>query len=155
LIVTLPGIIPTGLRIHNPIELVDLLPSILDLLDISIPHSVQGQSFLNILQGETHTEERTAYCETLWPPKPEDRRRGLRSAEWKYFTAPTGDSDFLFHLPTDPDELQDLQAERPDLIATFQEKLIMISSELGDKGGILPEMSEEVKARLRALGYIR
>jgi len=155
LIVSLPGTIPAGIRIPNLIELVDLLPSILDLLEIGIPHPVQGQSFLNILGGEAHIEERTAYCETLWPPKPEDRRRGLRSTEWKYFTAPTGDSEFLFHLPTDPDELQDLQAERPDLIGTFREKLIMISSELGDKGGVLPEMSEEVEARLRALGYIR
>ena len=155
LIFALPRVLPGGVRIENPIELVDLLPSILDLLSIPIPKAVQGRSFLSILRGESSEEGRLAYCETLWPPEPKDRRKGLRSPEWKYITGLAGEPGFLFHLSTDPHELQDLHTERPDLVETFEEELVRISDELGDKGGLLPEMSEEVKARLRALGYVR
>jgi len=55
-----------------------------------------------------------------------------------------------------PTELHDLHEQEPDITRRFAEEMTEISSRLGDTNGdSLPEMNEDVKARLRALGYVR
>ncbi len=155
LIVSLPGTVPPHTRIETPVELVDLFPSALEILDIAMPGNVQGRSLLTHINGDSAIEERSAYSETLWPSDPVDRVKGIRTPEWKYIASFTGGPGLLFHLPTDPNELRNLAEEKPDLAGIFDARLVEMSDRLGDAGGMLPEMDEDVKARLRALGYIR
>lgn len=155
LIVSLPGTVPAGSRIDTPVELIDLFPSVLEILDIEMPGSVQGRSLLTLFGGDSGDEREPAYSETLWPSDPVDRVKGIRTRDWKYIASLGGGSGLLFHLPTDPNERKNLIEEKPDVVRTFDARLVEMSGRLGDEGGMLPEMDEDVKARLRALGYIR
>lgn len=52
LIVSWPGHIIPG-EVTEPVSLVDLLPSILELLDMTVPPGVQGESLVPLLRGES------------------------------------------------------------------------------------------------------
>ena len=47
-----PGRIDPGLRIAQPVSMIDILPTVLDLLDIPQPEYLQGQSLAPLLLGE-------------------------------------------------------------------------------------------------------
>jgi choline-sulfatase len=46
-----PKLIPTARRIPAPVQLIDVMPTVLDLLGLPIPDVVEGQSLLALLQG--------------------------------------------------------------------------------------------------------
>jgi arylsulfatase A-like enzyme len=155
LIISLPAVLPTGLRIDQQVELVDILPTILDILGLPIPQQVQGISLKGLMDGKEAPGSRPAYCETLWPRDPGKRRKGIREGGWKYITGLSGDPQYLYNLADDPHELRDLSVERPDLVEAFNAQLESISGRMGGQEGPPPEMDETVKARLKALGYVR
>ncbi len=156
LIISLPGVLPAGSRVDKQVELIDLFPTILDILGVPRPQLLQGRNIVNMTDQEDPDGGRVAYSETLWPQKPQDRKKGLRTAGWKYVADPSGGHVALYHLTTDPHELHDLHEQEPDITRRFAEEMTEISSRLGDTNGdSLPEMNEDVKARLRALGYVR
>ena len=155
LIVLGPAGLPRGLRIERPVETVDIFPTVLDLLEIAPGGAVQGRSLLGLIQGEPGPESRAAFCETLWPPTPEARRKGIRAGGWKYVTDPAGSPGALYDLASDPHELRDVAAKRPGIAEALAVRLEALRTRLGDTSGELPEMSDEVKARLKALGYVR
>jgi len=54
LIVRLPGVTPEGKESRALIEMIDLFPTIMDILNVAdLPPTVQGRSFLPVLAGKT------------------------------------------------------------------------------------------------------
>ncbi len=155
LIFNLPGFITRGDTFDRMVELTDLFPTILDLLDIPVLQKVQGRSILSYVGEEDPDETRLAYCETLWPKEEKHRKKGLRSGEWKYVASVDGETRQFFNLVSDPNELHDLSVERKVLADIFEERLVEISRQIGDTGGLVPEMDSEVEEKLKALGYVR
>jgi arylsulfatase A-like enzyme len=75
LIVVWPGHIPQGQRISEPVSLLDVLPTVLELADLPAPQVMQGQSLAPLLMGTDG-----------WKPRPiifeqyqKDPRNGLVS----------------------------------------------------------------------------
>ncbi|MCH8139725.1 MAG: hypothetical protein IH926_12415, partial [Proteobacteria bacterium] len=60
LIIAGPGI-PTGLRIEEPISLVDLAPTLHELMDLGLLAGVQGRSFADLFTRSPEGEHRTPY----------------------------------------------------------------------------------------------
>lgn len=85
------------------VELVDILPTVLDLLDLSIPSGVKGHSFLPLLRG-TGTGRDYVYAE-------HPDMRMIRTPFAKYAYHSDGD-EVLFDLQTDPGEHENL-AHKP------------------------------------------
>ena len=52
LILVWPGRIPGGQRFQDPVSMLDVLPTILDLVDLPMPEVMQGQSLAPLLLGE-------------------------------------------------------------------------------------------------------
>ena len=52
LIFVWPGRIPGGQRLQDPVSMLDVLPTILDLVDLPMPEVMQGQSLAPLLLGE-------------------------------------------------------------------------------------------------------
>jgi arylsulfatase A-like enzyme len=155
LILNLPGFITRGDSYDRFVELTDLFPTILDLLDIPILQKVQGRSILSFIGKEDFEETRLAYCETLWPKEVKHRKKGIRTEEWKYVTSLDGKTRQFFNIISDPNELHNLANERKVLADIFEERLVEISRQIGDTGGLIPDMDAEVEEKLKALGYVR
>jgi len=65
LILSRPGSIPAGRCVEDVVGLVDVLPTILDLLDLPVPTDVEGMSLEAKLFGETPPLDRTLYAMDL------------------------------------------------------------------------------------------
>lgn len=148
LIVQGPGI-PAGRVIEPQVRLVDVGPTILDLVGLPPLREAQGRSLAPLLHGAS-APSREAYVETLapqrlgWSPL-----FGLRGDGVKYIRAPRPE---LYDLGADPDELE-------NRIDTDPERARALDARLEDRlAGPDPpradvDLDEEAVRRLEALGY--
>ncbi|MGH9327412.1 MAG: sulfatase-like hydrolase/transferase [Terriglobia bacterium] len=78
--------------IPEPVSMIDVTPSILDLLGLPIPSSMQGRSFLPLLQDEKAREEWSD--EVFIQISESETARALRTPEWTYVAlAPEANPD--------------------------------------------------------------
>jgi len=135
------------------VSVVDLAPTILDLLGIPPTSPMDGQSLLS----REGTDRPPAYVESLdpylehgWAPL-----FGLRDASWKYIRAPRPE---LYDLLSDPGETANLEAddalrsERERLSAAL-ERLIAAWPDPEEVARTAAPLDSETRARLQALGY--
>ncbi|MFW6190870.1 MAG: sulfatase [Candidatus Bipolaricaulota bacterium] len=83
LIVYKPGEFSGGHRYGELTSNVDLLPFILDYLDLDIPDDLDGRSFLPLLKGENYSERDFVFHEITWHDK-YNPIRAVRSNRFKY-----------------------------------------------------------------------
>lgn len=122
LVVRGPGL-PAGRRVSALVRTVDILPTLLELLDFPPPGPLAGESLLTLLDGAPG--ERRAYAEQLagyeLPRPPVLRTRPLddfvycvNDGTWKLLYRPTHPKGSeLFHVALDPHEEQNLFFQRP------------------------------------------
>jgi arylsulfatase A-like enzyme len=153
-----PGIIAAGRRVADPVSLVDLMPTVLDLLGLRVPLAIQGVNLAPRLRAGT-------------PPPEPDRKRivysegqmgfAVRGYAWK---AVWGSSDLqTFFLTADPRE------QRPLDDRSYRRAALAARGRFGDHcrrvrrliGGVAPAppaapspLDAERREKLRALGYI-
>ncbi|MFC2173184.1 sulfatase [Acidobacteriota bacterium] len=77
----MPGKFEGGRRIAAPVELIDIAPTMLELLGIPIPPGMEGKSLLPMLRGDATGEGCRAFSEDVFIG-PE--RKCVRSGKWKY-----------------------------------------------------------------------
>ena len=149
LILTGPGI-PPGTTAASNVGLIDVAPTILDLLRLPPLPNVDGRSLVPLLHGARPAapdyEMETFYPEFSygWAPL-----RALCSGPYKYIAAPRPE---LYELPTDPREINDLarkKAKRADEIAQALAELTR-----GDTAVVPIDESDERRAKLSSLGYV-
>ncbi len=136
------------------VGLVDVMPTVLDLLGFEIPRAVQGRSFLSLLKGGSEKEERTFYFESLygreemnWAPL-----TGLLHKDYKYISLPDAE---LYDLGVDRNEKQNLLL-RKNIVARDMDKRLarFIADHSQSSGETKRELSAGDKEQLQALGYI-
>jgi len=147
-----------GTRASGVVSLVDVLPTVLDVLDIEAPVNLQGRSVLRVASG-SDMADRTVL--SAWP---RSELRAARHGEWKLVRqgAIEGRSEHeeLFDLAADPRETEDVSARRPAIRDALRRELDAASSESrallarsGAKGPAI-EMRDSVRHQLESLGYI-
>lgn len=105
-----PGVVPAETRSDELFGLVDLLPTILGLVDVPIPTHIQGNDCSSLLRGEPFTGPEAQLIEMSGNPRWNLDFldwRGLVTKEWKYAFYDTG-HELLFNLADDPCELNNL-----------------------------------------------
>ncbi len=111
LIMRLPGVIPAGLTISDPVSQIDMFATILDYLSVS-GYPSQGHSLRPVIDGgETRT-----YCCSEWNS---DSKPGfmVRTLGWKFmFGRSAGSSSLnaLYDLTADPLEMNNLLGSNPN-----------------------------------------
>lgn len=152
LIFSAPAPMPQGKVLHRQVGLVDVVPTVLDLLGLPIPEGLDG---LSLLKPEP-APNRTIYIESLWCNAMHHWAplAGLRRRDLKYIYAPRPE---LYDLEADPNETRNLYGERPEVARKLHASL---TEHLGDD----PEMrmsiqaniaiDDEAKERLAGLGYV-
>ncbi len=107
-----------GHRVPNSVSLVDLVPTILDLLCLPVPQHISGQTLRPALMGDTipartcYAESETPYLDNYWCPI----HVAIRD-EWKYLQTTRPE---LYNLEQDPEELTNLADSHPDERKTMQ-----------------------------------
>jgi arylsulfatase A-like enzyme/Tfp pilus assembly protein PilF len=147
------GLVIPARVVPDQVRLVDVMPTILDCLQVSAPAEVQGHSLLAAARGER--VEGLALAET-WYPRYHygwSELVAVRDGRYKLVRAPRRE---LYDLQTDPDErvnLADQHPQRADALERALDDLLARVSRADAVRAPAP-VDPEVEERLRALGYI-
>ena len=131
LIIRYPAKVPAGKRVAGFNQHKDLVPTIMDLLDIGegdidwpSDKRFDGRSLLPMIEGEVVSHESEFYItECTWM-----RKHGWRTPEWKLMIALEPDFHFkpeieLYNLIQDPEENNNLAEEEPGMVALLRERM--------------------------------
>jgi arylsulfatase A-like enzyme len=154
-IAAFPGHLPEGAVIDEPVAMVDVLPTVLDLMGLDPPDHRSGVSLLPLIRG-TGEAPRSIVAET-YRPEAYSEKRALVLDGFKYIHSWTDDLDWeeLYDLEADPGELRDLAAIELERLAAMREALKKRLLEAVAADVVEADLSEKDIERLRALGYIR
>lgn len=177
-----PGHIEGGQRIGHPVSMIDVLPSVLDLLDLPYPEVMMGQSLAPLMLGTDGWEPRPVIFDEFWfdredellrgtlevvdgrwgasleinpEPPDEDEKEDEEAAKWRR-PVPL----LLYDLWNDYFCLNSIHEERPDLVEKFKAfleerwKIHLALSQRFSRPEDSPMTPEQLET-LRALGYIR
>jgi arylsulfatase A-like enzyme len=128
------------------VRMVDIAPTLLELLDLPPMPGQQGHSVLTSgpqmpLLAETH------------PPMAPRELFALRDERFKLVFHPQADRFEMYDLASDPRELTDVFAERGPELAEWQRELRRIAQRAAELGTTAPVLDAEAARRLKALGY--
>ena len=152
LVMRLPGAAPR--RIEAPAQHVDLLPTLLGYLGIEAPPT-DGRDLLAARRPGDDPPDVYTHLDV-------DGHRAASVMRGRYKlvlpqSPSQGTAPMLFDLETDPEERQNLAAERPDIV----ERMLALLAERNLAGEVESaeeieddQLDEDVRRRLRALGYV-
>jgi arylsulfatase A-like enzyme len=155
LVLSLPGTIPAGRRLPGTVRLIDIVPSVLELLGVPVPaEAFEGRSFVPLLSGSRSegTADTLYLTECTWM-----RKRGLRTPDWKLIVArDTPDLHGrppveLYDLRADPGEQRNLAPARPDVVERLRRDLLAWVERRRRETG-LPDPVEAQEITMRQIG---
>ncbi|MFE5317625.1 sulfatase [Paenibacillus sp. NPDC056579] len=117
LIFKFPGRLPSGKRVSDVTVIHDIMPTILELLDIEEPLEADGQSLLPSIDGKPERRVSELYLtECTWM-----RKHGWRTPHWKLIRALEPDFHFkpeveLYNLIEDPEENHNIAEQEPEIV---------------------------------------
>jgi len=144
-----------GIQVDGNVSLVDIVPTVLDLVGLQTPARVEGVDLRPALEGAPAPERRQpVYAESLdaatFGCSP---LHGIVEGGWKYILAPRPE---LYDLSQDPGERTDLIGKEPQLARRLRGRLEAMLKEL--ETAAPPRVASSVDAeaikRLESLGYV-
>ena len=157
LIMTWPGRLPEGVVVSDAVSHIDLLPTVVDLLNIRDPHPRSGRR-LGPLFGtaQDHVIPAPIVAETFRPESPKDRK-ALIVDRFKLILTPEDSLEELYDLDQDPDEQRNIVSDDPDTTASLTKILLARLAEAEARAARPQQqtLTEEQVERLRSLGYVR
>jgi arylsulfatase A-like enzyme len=166
-VIRLPGGEGGGRRIEEPVSNIDLLPTLLDILEISPPPGIDGEAIpLGVTDGAR--PRRTRFGQATRPRKRYEKdprwmnllkARYIRSGRHKFIQTPYRGTEELYDLESDPSEqrnlLQDASQETLEIAARLRAELTAWAESADPLPTQFDESQrEETRERLRSLGYI-
>lgn len=168
LIFSCPGHMPSGRRVEDLVQTIDVLPTILDMLDVAPGSSMEGMSLRGLLSGgkappNRYNLSKTTKTQTylrvnierdvtdLW---------ALRTPEWKLVYYEDGSQKCLLNMEKDPEEQSDVMPSNRKQTARMMQHLRELLRGLKrDEGSGREQLTRKelhaLKRDLTALGYIR
>ncbi|RMH21157.1 MAG: hypothetical protein D6696_06495 [Acidobacteria bacterium] len=146
LILKLPEARLAGRRSAHPAQLIDVVPTVLDLLGQPRPDRLAGSSLRALLAGEA--PERALYAETYYPRLHMgwSELTSLIEGRLHYIAGPDPE---LYDLVADPAERRNVLAEERRALSRMRATLAGLQRELAAPSAV----DAETAARLAALGY--
>ena len=150
LFVKLPGAKLSGSRVAQPVQIADVLPTVLAALGETPPEGLPGKTLLDFAGGKGATgAARRIYSETLYP---------RYHFGWSDLASLTDDRHQYIHAPraelydwrADPAEKKDLSAGLPPAFRAMRAELVGMDRPLQSPGASDPETVK----KLASLGYI-
>ena len=172
-----PGHIAPGQRFRQPVSMLDMLPTILDLADLPMPEVMQGQSLVPLLLGKQGWEQRPVIFDEFYEDANTGKLLGrieVIDGRWGASLEINQDPEndqrpqrfrrpvplLVYDLWNDPYCLKSLHEDRPDLVKKYTEFLeaqFEAHQSLAQhftRGEDSPLTPEQLRT-LRSLGYIQ
>ena len=175
LVLWYPERVPQGTEIDDTVQLIDLMPTLLELSGLPLPAKIQGQSLLPLI-----TPRDDSGAKTRWPPRPAISERPQPPAPsfpplpavestalifegWKlirHIEPRPGVAEFeLYDHGNDPLDQTDVAAEHPEVVERLSGLMAawrrQAEAERPTADADVPaNLSQEELDRLRALGYV-
>lgn len=171
LVIKLPGQVSSGKvsaekilagkQIDNRVELVDVLPTILQAVGVAVPKEVQGESLLALMKtppssaDNTQTfRDRPAYAETDYPHSAFgwSSLRALRTGKYLFVEAPRQE---LYDQSADPNAQHNLSSTSAAVTSTLASELDSFRQKTSSARELPKQaMDPQAQEKLAALGYI-
>ncbi len=94
--------------IDTAVELMDIVPTVLDYLGLPLPETVDGVSLLPLVLRSGSIERQFIHGENSRLPPLGSGMQFVTDGKWKFVWYPSLGREQLFHLEKDPEELTDL-----------------------------------------------
>jgi arylsulfatase A-like enzyme len=165
------GVVPA--RRSNIVSIIDIMPTLLDLLGMELPAGMQGTSRLSQLLGEAGQEHGFAVTRSR---KWDETDRGTRLEIVTYaLSMPRhtlalgnlGQRVEVYDRDSDPGQLHDIAEERPqlraELLGRFEEwaqtqrlrPVVLPGGDVSEGSSARVEMGDDVRRQLETLGYLK
>ena len=124
LIIRYPAKIAPGLRVSGYNQQKDLVPTILELAEVTSNAKFDGQSVMRLVDGDKPSFESSIYItECTWM-----RKHGWRTPQWKLIKALEPDFHFkpeleLYNLIEDPDENVNVAERHPEIVRALEAEM--------------------------------
>jgi arylsulfatase A-like enzyme/tetratricopeptide (TPR) repeat protein len=152
LILYAEGRLPPGKVIRSRVRLIDVFPSVMDMLGFSSPETCQGTSLIPYVEGRKRGDLET-YIETFYPRENFGWSElvGLIRGDWKYIRAPKPE---VYNLRSDSGELHNVFASESGVASDLNRRLEdLIKGNIGIAAAKGRTLTAEEEERLRSLGY--
>ena len=136
---------------EGPARLVDIMPTVLDLVGVQTPAPTDGRSLRPFISGEQTVDRSPSYFEALnanltrgWAPL-----KGVVVDRLKLIDLPIPE---LYDLSVDPTEAKNIYAAQPDrarVLESALDRLASAGTPIAPTG-----VDADAEARLRSLGYV-
>jgi len=158
LVMRLPGVLPEGKAGDQNVQLIDIAPTILDVLNIPVPGHFEGATLLPLVRGHASDEfaERPVYSRGRW-----FGGMSLIKGNWKLLCDRS--TLALYDIDADFRETNNLANENPSLTNSLleeaksyiesQEKLASQLRKEEKEGPV--QLDADVLEHLKALGYLK
>lgn len=141
-----------GARVSATVSLVDVFPTVLELVKLPVPDGVSGRSLVAGLSGKSMTPRANygmtddPFLENGWSPL-----RSLTTERWRYIRTAKPE---LYDLQADPQELNNLAADEPKRLAELEAQLAELESSLTVGKASSVQLSSAEQRALASLGYV-
>jgi len=159
LILSLPGVLPSGLKVSQLAGLVDIVPTVLDLCEISSDVLFQGSTLLPCILNPDFGHDRFLFTSgTLYG----ENKISVQNSKFKLVYCTVSDLYELYDLKNDPLEHKNIYSSDDELAVKLKLRLnkwIKENSQLSEKimkdEKVTPAViDKDTKESLKSLGYI-
>lgn len=161
------GLIPKNKRISENVQIIDVMPTVLDLLNIPLIDKIDGKSLLPLVENKAQNARDFVFAESIEEHFEGNKRvffsgvkgkwRTMIVGNWKIIYIPHPENDIfeLYNLEEDPDETTSLIDKEKKIAAQMKIKILdFLKSQSNEGDADLSDLTEKSKKLLRKLGYI-
>jgi len=149
-----PNAVPRGRRAASLVRLIDVAPTILDLVGAPAPPDMQGTSLRPLFDDPDRDLSLTAYGESIEPSTTfgASALRFVRDGRWKYIHKLDPE---LYDIEADPAESRNLAEAHPEVVEKMRARLRSLIESAPEKPvGSEVKMDASTLQQLHALGYV-
>jgi arylsulfatase A-like enzyme len=128
LLMRLPGQIPAGSVVTNPVSQIDVMPTILDYVGLELPQKIHGASLQPLINGEEIAWRDYAFCQRA------NAGRMIRTEQFKFTYRVKPRAVALYDLKKDPHEDTNLANDpaHAETVRKMHQRLIEVMTADGD-----------------------
>jgi len=166
-----PALLPNARRIGEPAQLIDVMPTVLDLMGLKAPEIMEGQSLMPLLRGQRFKRQNLVMSSRFAAARPEGivpenstDSFAIVNTRWKFIyrnkAAKAGIKKIeLYDRNVDRTEAHDVAAEHPDEVDNMMAALTAwidaqnkVRAIIGHTGK--SKLDQQTLEKLRSLGYL-
>jgi arylsulfatase A-like enzyme len=155
LIIRLPALKEPS-NIDIAVSIVDIVPTVLEILDLEHPSAIDGRSLMPMTRGNAPIEVKEVYSELT--PKWGGSIRALIAYPWKLIHHSVRPEEYeLYDIAEDPFETTDLSSHRSQVGDAMRDSLLRWIADKGDQrvASSIARIDKATHDQLKALGYVQ